>query len=110
MFLLKQSCDNIVRDLKHKIDIDSLMYVIYKRPRLFPTPVLTVVRISYRHILTSRLRTSFYFPLAVINKFVLTSVPGGILPIMAYTARGDSTQKRYHFQASGIWYGRNFTC
>ena len=35
----------------------------------------------------------------MINKFVLTSIPGGgILPIMAYTARGDSTRKGYAFR------------
>ena len=102
---------NTERDLKQKIYIHSLMYVIYKRPRLFPAPLLTVVRISYRHILTSGLGNHFFFPLVVINKFVLTSIPGGgILPIMAFTAWGDSTRKGYPFQASGILYGRDFTC
>ena len=53
---------NIDRDLKQNIYIHSLTYVIYKRPRLFPAPLLTVVRISYRHILTSGLGNHFLFP------------------------------------------------
>ena len=53
---------NIERDLKQKIYIHSVMYVVYKRPRLFPAPLLTVVRISQRHILTSGLGNHFLFP------------------------------------------------
>ena len=53
---------NIERDLKQKIDIHSLKYVIYKRPRLFPAPLLTVVIISCRRILTSGLGNQFLFP------------------------------------------------
>ena len=78
------------------------MYVIYKRPRLFPAPLLTVVRISYRHILTSGLGNHFFFPLVVINKFVLTSIPGGDTPYNGLHGTGRLNPKGVPF--SGFRY------